>query len=99
MFMSAILSVLVGMVLGQRFKVFVLAPTFMLVLVLAAGLFVMGAGAPSTIVSIAMAAIISLQFGYLVGIAIHELLLMPHVSRRRLDHLESLSPPRAPQVD
>ena len=68
----AMVSLLVGVVLGQRFKVLVLAPATAIVLVLAVG--VMHDRTAWSIVLVAAAAATSMQIGYLVGIGVHHVL-------------------------
>ena len=66
----ATISLLVGMVLGQRFKVMVLLPTIAIALVLAIGAGLARVDTVCWIVVMAAATATSLQIGYLVGIGI-----------------------------
>jgi hypothetical protein len=70
MMVSVVVSALVGMALGQRFKVLILVPTigFTLLLTIAAG--IMRADGLGEIVMMAVAMIASLQIGYLAGTGI-----------------------------
>ena len=70
----SMVSLLVGMVLGQRFKVLVLMPATAIVLVLAVGAGVTQARTAWSIVLMAAAAATSMQIGYLVGIGVHHVL-------------------------
>jgi predicted Na+-dependent transporter len=77
------ISFLVGAVLGQRFKVFVLVPATSLALIctIAAGI-----ARAQHIWSIAMAAVgvtIALQIGYLIGTGIRYLIAADGPARRR----------------
>jgi hypothetical protein len=74
-------SLLVGMVLGQRFKVLVLMPTIAMALVLAIGAGVARADAVWWIVLMAAATATSLQIGYLIGIGIRHILVATRASR------------------
>ena len=65
-----IICLLVGMVLGQRFKVLVLVPAILLVVALSLVGVVARAEAFWPIAMIAVGAIASLQFGYLLGLGI-----------------------------
>jgi hypothetical protein len=70
MIFIALIGLLVGVVLGQRFKVLVLVPGIGLALVFAIAVGVADADGGWTIVLMAMTAITSLQIGYLAGIGI-----------------------------
>src|SRR6266566_1425841 len=70
----AVVSLLAGMMLGQRFKALVLAPALVLVLMAAVGY---GVGQGYTAwqsLPMTAAAIVSLQIGYLAGIGIRSLI-------------------------
>jgi hypothetical protein len=77
----ATISLLVGMVLGQRFKVLVLMPTIAIALILVIGVGVARADTVWWIVLMAVAAATSLQIGYLVGIGIRHALVAARASR------------------
>jgi hypothetical protein len=70
-----IVSLLTGLALGQRFKVLVLVPAAVLAITLtiAAGLVQGEAFWPTTL--IALAATVSMQIGYLLGLGIRSLML------------------------
>ena len=74
MILLSMVSLLVGALLGQRFKVMVLMPATPIVLILAVGTGVAHAQTAWSIVLMAAAAAISMQIGYLVGIGIHHIL-------------------------
>jgi hypothetical protein len=63
-------SLLLGVVLGQRFTVLILAPAMAIALVLAIGAGMARADTVLWIVLMAAATVISLQFGYLIGTGI-----------------------------
>ncbi len=69
---AALISLLIGMMLGQRFKVLVLMPAIAIALVIAVGAGVARADPLWSIVLIAAATATSLQIGYLVGIGIRD---------------------------
>ncbi len=69
--MLLVISFLVGAVLGQGFKVFVLVPSFVLAVVVAIGTGVAHADTIWSIVVMAATMVMGIQFGYLFGIGIH----------------------------
>jgi hypothetical protein len=88
MIILSMVSLLVGAVLGQHFKVMVLIPAIAVVLVLAVVTGVTHAQTAWSIVIMAVAAATSLQIGYLLGIAIRHVLAAALSSRS-----SSLTPP------
>lgn len=82
---------LIGMLLGQRFKVLVLVPFIVLVLALALveSIAPMSRFAPAEEM---IAAAASLQFGYLLGVCIRYLLISEPVGESRADSLERPEP-------
>jgi hypothetical protein len=74
MMMLSVVSLLVGAVLAQRFKVLVLMPATAVVLVLAVGTGATQARTDWSLVLMATAAVTCLQIGYLVGIGVHHVL-------------------------
>jgi hypothetical protein len=66
-----ILSLLAGLVLGQRFKVLILVPAALPPVVLAAVIGLVQADAFLTVALSALAAIGCLQIGYLAGTVVH----------------------------
>jgi len=69
-----LVGLLAGMALGQRFKVLVLAPAFVLVSMVAIGYGVAHGYAAWQSLPMAGVAIASLQIGYLAGIGIRSLI-------------------------
>jgi hypothetical protein len=95
MLMLAITSLLVGMVLGQHFKVLILAPVIVLTMLFAIGAAIMRADAWA-VGETAGVAIVGLQVGYLFGIGISHLIALAHASRLRVALSASYLPPRRP---
>jgi hypothetical protein len=83
MTLFALICLLVGMTLGQRFKVLILLPAIALTLVVAIGVGIARADAPWAVVLAAAAAIASLQIGYLGGVGILHLAVVARASRQR----------------
>lgn len=81
MILLSTVSLVVGALLGQRFRVWVLMPATAIVLATAIGAGVNQAYTAWTIVLMAAAAAASMQIGYLVGLAIHHLLAASLSSR------------------
>jgi hypothetical protein len=77
------ISLLVGMVLGQRFKVLVLVPISAVALIIAVGVGTAQGNSLPLIAIISAAAISSLQIGYLVGISLRHLMVIARASRPR----------------
>jgi len=94
MFVPAIISLLVGTALGQRFKVLALAPVILLIMVLAAAAWMAGAGSVGAIGTTAIVAIAGVQLGYLLGLGIRHLALLGRANRLRSASLASSRPPR-----
>ena len=92
----AIVMLLVGTALGQRFTVLVLAPAIPLALVIAIGLGVARSQAPWTIVLAAAAAVACLQIGYLLGLGVRQLILTARMSRVRSSSFAERPPARRP---
>jgi hypothetical protein len=88
----AMVSLLVGIVLGQRFKVLVLMPTIAIALVLAIGAGVAHADPVWWIVLLGTAAATSLQVGYLIGAGIHYVLVAARASRSPATSLTGSAP-------
>jgi len=84
MLAPAILSLLVGIALAQRFKVLVLVPAIMITLLFA---FVSGLARANTgwtaDALIAVTFIVGLQIGYLLGIGVRHLMLLGRAHRLR----------------
>ena len=97
MMIISVVSLLVGAVLGQRFKVLVLMPATAIVLVLAAATGVTQGQTAWSIVLMAAAAATSMQIGYLIGIGIRHVLGAVWSSRSSpLSSATASSPARQP---
>jgi hypothetical protein len=83
MFMLGILSLLAGMVLGQRFKILIVALAILIVVLVIAGVGVILGETPRLIALSAATAIVCLQVGYLVGIILRQVLLTARLGRLR----------------
>jgi hypothetical protein len=81
MLFSALISLLIGVVLARRFKVLVLAPAFILTLVLAIGAGLARTDAAWAIGSTALVVIVGLQIGYLFGSGIRLVLVAFRANR------------------
>ena len=93
MLAPAILSLLLGLVLAQRFRVFVLIPVILLMALFAlTGAF---ARLDAALISglTVIVAIVSLQIGYLLGISISYGMLWAHLRRLVAASLRRLPPP------
>lgn len=77
---SIAISLLVGIALGQRFKVFVLALVVVLALLLALVVGVLRAEV-GNIALVTVASIVSLQIGYFFGIGIRHLMVVVRYNR------------------
>jgi hypothetical protein len=80
---TAILSLLCGMVLGQRFKMLILAPFSLLMLLIGVAAGLSHAETPLGLVLSAAAPIACLQCGYLLGLGIHQLSVLARAKRAR----------------
>jgi hypothetical protein len=74
MIVPAMISLLVGMVLAQRFRALIMVPTIPIALTLTIGIGVALADAPRVIILMCVLEIVSLQIGYFVGVSIRYLL-------------------------
>jgi hypothetical protein len=74
MIILSTVSLLVGALLGQRFKVMILMPATAIVLAIAIGTGVTHAYTAWSIILMAGAAVTSVQIGYLIGIGVHRVL-------------------------
>jgi membrane protein DedA with SNARE-associated domain len=91
----AIFMFLVGVALGQRFTVLVLVPATLVALGVAVGLGIARGQAPGTIALVTMAAIASLQIGYLLGLGVRQL-IQNRASRQRSGSFADSSRARRP---
>lgn len=90
----AILMFLVGMTLGQRFTVFVLAPAIPLAVVIAVGIGIARGQTPGMITLLTVAAVACLQIGYLLGLGVLQLTAAGRASRQREGSFADSSPAR-----
>ncbi len=90
----AIIGLLVGMLLAQRFKVLVLVPVILLTLVFAIGAGIARADGVWAVGSTAAVTIVGLQIGYLLGIGIRHLIVLARASCLRTASLGSSLPTR-----
>jgi hypothetical protein len=96
MLLLGIFTLLIGMVLGQRFRVLTLVPAgfLMLLFAIAAGA---ALGESSWQIGLnAVIAIVCIQLGYLFGLGIRHLLLISRARRLRAASLEGSMPARRP---
>jgi hypothetical protein len=91
----AILTLLVGVALGQRFTVLVLLPAILVTLCIAVGVGMARAQTAGTIALGAIAAIVCLQIGYLLGLAIRQV-IKARASRLRSASFTDSPPARRP---
>lgn len=87
-----ILSLLAGIVLGQRFKVLVLLPGMAVVMLIASGLGITEGLSLFHIVTAVISAIASLQIGYLTGGALRYLFAAARAGKLRTGFNEIPSP-------
>jgi len=81
MLLNVILSLLFGMVLGQRYSVLILAPVILLALVIAIGGGLARTAPLSVTILMAAAGISCLQVGYVFGLGIRHLTAATRSSR------------------
>jgi len=89
-----LISLLVGMVLGQRFKVLVLVPAIAVWLPVAIGVGIAHSEELGPTVLLAALAVASLQIGYLVGVGIRYSLAAARASGLRTASLPGSQPAR-----
>jgi hypothetical protein len=77
-------SLVMGMVLGQRFKVLVLLPAIAAILVITIAAAIAGAESLWELAATAATTIVSLQVGYLVGIGVHYYLVDARATHARM---------------
>jgi hypothetical protein len=92
----AMISLLVGMVLGQRFKVLILVPAMALALVLAVGTGVASADTVWSIVLMAAATTAGLQIGYFVGVGIRYVMVATRADGSPVTSLTGSTSTRSP---
>jgi len=96
MLTPAIISLLVGMVLAQRFKVLILFPVIMLTVVLAVSVGIARADATWAAALTLVVVIVGLQLGFLLGIGVRHVMLLTRASRLRATSLTSSLRPQRP---
>jgi hypothetical protein len=96
MLFSALVSLMIGVVLARRFKVLILAPAFMLTLVLAIGTGLARTDVAWSIGSTALVVIIGLQVGYLFGSGMRHVMVLVRAGRPRSDTFAHTLPPHRP---
>lgn len=94
MIMPALISLLVGMLVAQRFKVLSLLPVIPLSAVFTIAVGAAHAEADWFIVATTALAIVTLQVGYLLGLAVHQLMVLVRASRINSRSLSSTLPRR-----
>lgn len=90
MIMPILISLLTGMLVAQQFKVLILLPIMLLSAVFTIGVGFARAERPWVIPTAAVLAIVSVQIGYLLGLAAHHLMVLARANR-----IHSGSPPNA----
>jgi hypothetical protein len=83
MLTPALVSLLIGLVLAQRFKVLSLIPVILLTVLFALAAGLSGAKAAWTSALTAAIAIASLQVGYVLGMALRQVMLLTRAHRLR----------------
>jgi len=80
-----IIGAIAGMLLGLRFKVFVLAPVVFLATMVIIGIGAASSHGPVMIALMALGAVVSLQIGYVAGVLLQVMVLayLPSLYRRR----------------
>jgi hypothetical protein len=96
MLFSALISLMIGIVLAQRFKVLVLAPAFMITVALAIGTGLAQAGATWSIWVTALVVIVGLQVGYLMGSGLRHMMALVRTSRLRSASMTNTLRPHRP---
>ena len=90
----ATLMFLVGMLLGQRFTMLILAPAILLAVVIAVGAGIAGGQTPGMITLLTVAAVACLQIGYLLGVVVLQLTTAGRASRHSSGSLADSPPAR-----
>jgi hypothetical protein len=96
MLFSALISLMIGVVLARRFKVLVLAPAFMLTLLLAVGTGLARTDAAWSIGSTALVVIVGLQIGYLFGSGMRHVMVLVRANRTSSASFANTLPPHRP---
>jgi hypothetical protein len=93
MLFSVLISLLIGIVIGRRYSVLILAPAFMLTLVLAIGTGLARTDAAWSIGSTALVVIVGLQIGYFLGSGMHHVLVLVRANRPSSESFANSQPP------
>ena len=96
MLVSALISLLIGIVLARGFKVLVLLPAFMITAVLAIGTGLAHTDAIWSIGSTALIVIVGLQIGYLLGSGLRHVMALVRYSRLRFASMTNSVRPHRP---
>ena len=96
MLVSALTSLMIGIVLARRFNVLVLAPAFMITVVLAIGTGLARTDATWSIGLTALIVIVGLQVGYLLGSGLRHVMALIRYSRLRSAPMPHPSRPQRP---
>ena len=96
MVMLGLFCLILGMAIGQRFKVLMLLPGMAVSTVLALGVGIAQLGTAWSMVLLVATSIASLQTGYLVGIVLRYAPIAARASRLRADALPGSMPTRHP---
>jgi hypothetical protein len=89
MIIYSIVALLLGLVLGQRFKVLILLPAASFVLLGAIAITMAHAGSLLDFVVLSALALTTLEVGYLVGSGLRVVLAAARISRRRAPVLDT----------
>jgi hypothetical protein len=96
MLIASLISVLVGIILGLRFKVLILIPLICLTIYWAAGVALRHATPVIVVAETAGAVIASLQIGYILGVGLLWLRMLLRADRQRSVLSNSAVPRRRP---
>lgn len=90
----ALLCLLAGMVIAQRFKVLILVPTISVALVFTIGTGIARAEPVWTVLAAAAMVVTCVQIGYLLGVAVYHAFVLARASRLHSRTLQNGLPPR-----
>lgn len=93
MFASVAISLIIGIALGQRFKVLILGPVILLILAIALGAGVARIEDVGAVAQTAVVALVGVQIGYLLGIVLRHVAVVMRANRMRAAELSN-SPAR-----
>jgi hypothetical protein len=96
MLVSALISLMIGIVLARRSKVLVLAPAFMITIVLAIGTVLAHTEATWSIAATTLVVIVGLQVGYLLGSGLRQVMALVRYSRLRSASMTNALRPHRP---